>query len=77
MKSGKMAIVIGRTIYLYNVSREEFLGNQRWVKHEIEHVRQYRRYGVILFIIRYLVESARNGYSNNKYERKARAAEEW
>ena len=77
MKSGNMAIVIGKTIHLYNVSREEFLGNQRWVKHEIEHIRQYRRYGVIPFIIRYLVESARKGYANNKYERQARAAEEY
>ena len=77
LDSDKMAIVIGKTIHLHNVSRKEFLENQRWVKHELEHIRQYRRYGLISFIVRYLVESYKNGYSNNKYERQARAAEEY
>jgi hypothetical protein len=77
LKSGKLAIVFGKTIYLHNVSRKEFLENQRWVKHELEHIRQYRRYGLISFVIRYLIETAKNGYSNNKYERQARAAEEY
>ena len=77
LDSDQIALVIGKTIYLHNVSRKEFLENQRWVKHELEHIRQYRRYGLISFIIRYLVESYKKGYSNNKYERQARAAEEY
>ena len=77
MKSQQMAIVIGKTIHLHNVSRDEFLENERWLKHELEHIRQYRRYGMISFIIRYLIESTKNGYTNNKYERQAREAEKY
>ena len=77
MNSSSIAIVIGKTIYLHNVSRKEFLENERWVKHELEHIRQYRRYGLIPFIIRYLMESAKNGYSKNKYELQAREAEKY
>ena len=77
MKSQQIAIVIGKTIHLHNVSRDAFLENERWVKHELEHIRQYRRYGIIPFIIRYLLESAKNGYANNKYERQAREAEKY
>ena len=77
MKTQQMAIVIGKTIHLHNVSRDEFLENERWLKHELEHIRQYRRYGMISFIIRYLIESAKNGYTNNKYERQAREAEKY
>lgn len=77
MNSRCIAIVIGKTIHLHNVSREEFLENERWVKHELEHIRQYRRYGLIPFIIRYLLESAKKGYSNNKYELQAREAEKY
>jgi hypothetical protein len=75
MKSGRIAVVIGKTIHLHNISREEFIENRRWVSHELEHIRQYRRYGLIPFIIRYLIESARSGYHNNKYEIAARNAE--
>jgi hypothetical protein len=75
MKSGKIAVVIGKTIHLHNISREEFIENRRWVSHELEHIRQYRRYGLIPFIIRYLIESLRSGYQNNKYEIAARNAE--
>jgi hypothetical protein len=75
MKSNKIAIVIGKTIHLHNASRDEFIENKRWVTHELEHIRQYRKYGLVLFIIMYLVECAKRGYHNNKYEIAARAAE--
>jgi hypothetical protein len=75
MSAPKIAIVIGRTIHLNNTSREEFLGNERWVKHELCHIRQFRRFGFTRFVILYLWESLRKGYYKNKYEVEARQAE--
>ena len=75
LKAKQVAIVIGNTIHLHNASREEFLNNKRWLNHELEHIRQYRQYGMIWFIIMYLIESAKKGYYNNKFEVAARAAE--
>ena len=75
LKYKQAAIVIGNTIYLYNSSKEEFLNNKRWLNHELEHIRQYRKHGMIWFIIMYLVESAKKGYYNNKFEVEARSAE--
>jgi hypothetical protein len=73
--SRKVAMVLGRTIHLHNTSKEAFLQNHRWVKHELCHVRQFKQHGYILFIIKYLWESIRSGYHNNKYEVEARTAE--
>lgn len=75
LNTRNMAIVFGRTIYLHNASREEFLNNSRWFKHELCHVRQYQQYGFIGFLVRYAWESIRNGYRNNRFEVEARAAE--
>ena len=44
------------------------------VRHELEHVRQWRRDGW-RFPIRYAVQYARHGYRANPYEVAARAAE--
>lgn len=71
----KVAIVIGHTIHLHKTSKEEFESDTRWVKHELCHVEQFERYGFINFICRYLWESLKKGYYNNKYEVEARAAE--
>lgn len=75
MHARGLAIVFGRTIHLYNITRDQFLANKRLVKHELCHVEQYRRYGFIRFIVLYLWESMRKGYYNNKYEVEARKAE--
>ena len=75
LNCGKVAIVIGKTIHLHHVSRVEFLQNKRWVLHELKHVDQFRQHGFLLFIFLYLWESIRNGYTNNKYEVEAKAAE--
>lgn len=72
----KVAIVIGSTIHLHNTAGEEFLQNKRWVLHELKHLEQFRRYGFLRFIFLYLRESVLHGYTNNKYEIEARAAEE-
>jgi hypothetical protein len=71
----KVAIVIGRTIHLHNTQRQEFLEDKKWLLHELKHIEQFRRYGFIRFIFLYVRESIRHGYTNNKYEIEARAAE--
>lgn len=75
LKTNSVAMVLGRTIHLYNVSREKFLADEEWVKHERCHVRQYKKYGFVGFLVRYLWESIRHGYYNNRFEVEARAAE--
>lgn len=71
-----VAIVIGRTIYLHNTSQQEFLANRRWVLHELKHLEQFKRYGMLKFLFFYLLESIRHGYTNNRFEIEARAAEQ-
>ncbi len=75
LKSHSVAIVTGSTIHLWNSTKEDFLQNEKWLKHELCHIRQYKHYGYVSFIIKYLWESIRSGYYNNKYEVEARNAE--
>lgn len=70
-----VALVLGETIHLHGVSRREFLDDEAWVKHECCHIRQFQQHGFFSFLLKYLWESIRNGYTNNKYEREARDAE--
>ncbi|MBL0357736.1 MAG: DUF4157 domain-containing protein [Chitinophagaceae bacterium] len=76
LKSRSVAIVVGSTIHLHNSSAADFLKNERWLKHELCHIRQYQQHGYIGFIIKYLWESLLSGYYNNKFEVEARKAEE-
>ena len=76
MKAGALAIVFGRTVHLWNISRQEFLQNPRLMVHEIEHVRQYQRHGFVPFLFLYLADWIRTGYYRNRFEVEARAAEE-
>jgi hypothetical protein len=75
LRADSMAITLGGTIHLHNADREEFLNNEQWLRHEMAHVRQFRRYGFLRFITLYLLESLRKGYQNNRFEVEARAAE--
>ncbi len=75
LKASSVAIVIGKTIHLYNSSKEQFISDSRWLKHELVHIKQFQQHGYLPFIIKYLWESIRKGYSNNKYEVEARAGE--
>lgn len=75
MGSKQMAMVFGRTIHLHGITSDEFLNHTSWVKHELCHVEQYKRFGFAGFLFRYLIESIRHGYHNNKFEVEARAAE--
>ncbi|HZW70254.1 MAG TPA: DUF4157 domain-containing protein [Hanamia sp.] len=75
LKSGSVAIVIGSTIHLHRVSEKDFLKNEKWVKHEMCHIQQFKKFGFFKFILKYLRESARVGYYNNRFEVEARKAE--
>lgn len=75
LRSDAAAIVIGKTIHLHNTSRGEFLKNKTWLQHELKHIEQFSQHGLIRFISMYLIESVRHGYTNNKFEIEARAAE--
>jgi hypothetical protein len=75
LRSNNAAIVIGRTIHLHNTTKTAFLQNSRWLRHELCHIRQFKQHGFVQFIFKYLVESFRHGYYQNKYEIEARNAE--
>ena len=75
LRCRNVAIVIGKTIHLHNTTKPEFLSNLAWVRHEMMHLEQFKRYGTIRFLVLYLVESIRRGYWNNRFEKEAREAE--
>ena len=75
LRSENVAVVIGKTIHLHGVSKNDFLKNEKWVRHERCHLEQFRKYGFLNFIFKYLLESIRSGYHNNKFEAEAREAE--
>ena len=72
LRTNNVAIVFGRTIYLWNASKEDLLKNKNWLRHELVHVRQFLRYGFFPFIFMYLWESIKRGYYHNKFEVEAR-----
>jgi len=73
--SAQIAIVFGHSIHLHNTSVAEFFAQPWWVCHELKHVEQYERLGILPFLFRYILEHLRNGYQQNAFEREARAAE--
>ena len=75
LRSNRVAIVIGKTIHLHNTTQQDFLGDEKWVKHELCHIKQFKQNGYVLFIAKYLWESLKHGYQNNRYEIEAREAE--
>lgn len=75
LKEKKVAMVLGKTIYLHNTSKSEFLLNKRWLRHEIAHVKQFKKFGVMQFLFMYLMETFNNGYDNNRFEVEARIKE--
>lgn len=70
-----VAMVLGKTIHLYGVSEAGFLADEKWVKHELCHIRQFKEHGYFMFIVKYVWESIRKGYYNNRFEMEARQAE--
>ncbi len=75
MKASSIAMVFGSTIHLHGVSGQQFLQNNRWLKHELKHVEQYKKFGTFGFLARYLWYSLKYGYYKNPLEIEARNAE--
>lgn len=71
----QVALTLGNTIHLCRTSRQEFLANPDWVRHELVHVEQFRQFGFWNFLGRYLWETVRKGYYMNKFEVEARQGE--
>ena len=69
-------MVLGKTIHLHNTTKANFLKDERWLKHELCHIKQFREHSYFLFVVKYLWESLRKGYYNNRFEVEARNAEE-
>lgn len=74
LKQPNVAMVLGHSIHLSGVSRDEFLRDASWVAHEMCHIRQVQENGLLPFLWKYLVESARVGYYANRFEVEARQA---
>ena len=68
----RVAMVLGRTVHLSGATRAEFLADPEWVAHEEVHLRQVRELGLPRFLGQYLLESARVGYYQNRFEVEAR-----
>ena len=75
LKSASVAMVIGKTIHLHGLNKVDLLNNDRLLKHELCHIRQYKQHGTIGFLVKYMWESIRKGYYNNRFEVEARATE--
>src|SRR3954471_18290845 len=71
----RMAVVLGKTIHLWNTSKKDFLKNKKWLHHELVHIQQFKEYGFIKFLFLYFFESLKNRYYNNKFEVEARGKE--
>lgn len=75
LKENRIAIVVGATIHLWNASKEDLFKNKRWLRHELEHVYQYKQHGFFKFLILYIIDSVKNGYHKNRFEIAAREKE--
>ena len=59
------------TIYIMN---EKDLKNKPLIRHEMKHIEQINKDGILLFSIKYMYYSVKLGYQNNLYEIEARKA---
>lgn len=73
-KEKRYAITIGRTIFI-TCKKEEFFADTWWVRHELTHVKQYKKHGVVRFLAMYLAYSVFHGYSDIPFEKEAIDAE--
>ena len=70
-----VALTLGDTIHLHRAKATSLLRDEAWLRHELKHVEQFRRYGYLRFLFLYAVESCRKGYWANRFEVEARCAE--
>lgn len=75
LRVNSCALVWMNTVHLYRCSKEHFLENEAWLRHEICHVRQWQQQGFWKFLFKYLLFSLTHGYVNNPFEVEARNAE--
>ena len=75
-QESKYAITFGKTIFV-SCSKQDFLSERGWVRHEATHVEQYNKYGVLEFLKRYLVYSIFHPYTKNPFEKQALSAEDF
>jgi len=76
LKKDRCAVVLGSTINLWGISKDDFLNDRKYLNHELQHIYQSYTLGHFKFIVLYLIESFRKGYLNNRFEIEARSAEE-
>jgi hypothetical protein len=76
LKSIQCAIVLRNTIHIYGVTKAGFLADEVWLRHEVEHILQWKKYGALRFTFLYLYYSLIHGYYNNPFEVMARKAED-
>jgi hypothetical protein len=76
LKGKRMAMVLGKTIHLHNITTDEFLKDKSWVCHELRHIHQFRQHGSVQFVFKYLFEWLKNGYTNNRFELEANESEQ-
>lgn len=75
LQSDNCAIVFINTIYLHNISKQDILTTEHLLRHEVMHVHQWKRFGALLFLWKYITYSIKYGYFNNPLEVEARKAE--
>ncbi len=75
LNKDRCAIVINKTIYLWGITKADFLNDEKYLNHELHHIFQYHQLGLINFLVAYSWESFKKGYYNNKFEVEAREAE--
>jgi hypothetical protein len=73
--SPQVAMVLGNVIHLHGVATAQFLKDKEWVRHEITHVQQFKKFGKLLFLLKYLGLSLKFGYLKNPLEVEARQSE--
>jgi len=74
IKQGEMlATTIHKTIYLLGGTSKQFLNNRSFLRHEVQHILQCKKDGLIKFCIKYVWYSIRYKYKNNPYELDAEA----
>ena len=49
LKQDKMAMVLGRTILLHDTTKQEFINNRKWIRHELVHIQQFEKHGYLPF----------------------------
>ena len=60
------ATTFRRSIHLQGRTAEEFVLNDTFLRHELQHAIQHQ--GIKVFSLKYVIETIKKGYSKNKYE---------